>query len=113
MRQTDRVTAQPVGAVPSEPDRDRLSLLAVMHALSEPVRLRIVAQLDASPRELACAEFVLPVAKSTSSWHFRVLREAGVIGQREEGTRRLNRLRRTDLDARFPQLLDWALSEDV
>jgi hypothetical protein len=39
-----------------------------------------------------------------------VLREAGVIRQRDEGTRRLNSLRRDDLDARFPGLLDLAVA---
>jgi hypothetical protein len=39
-----------------------------------------------------------------------VLREAGVIRQDEEGTSRLNRLRRGDLDARFPGLLDAVLA---
>jgi hypothetical protein len=38
-----------------------------------------------------------------------VLREAGVISQRSEGTSRLNTLRREDLDARFPGLLDAIL----
>jgi hypothetical protein len=38
-----------------------------------------------------------------------VLREAGVIEQRQLGTSRLNSLRRDDLDARFPGLLDAVL----
>jgi DNA-binding transcriptional ArsR family regulator len=50
------------------------------------------------------------VTKSTLTHHFRVLREAGVIEQREEGTARLNSLRREDLDARFPGLLDAVLA---
>jgi DNA-binding transcriptional ArsR family regulator len=49
------------------------------------------------------------VSKSTCTHHFRVLREAGVISQRAEGTSRLNTLRREDLDARFPGLLDAIL----
>jgi DNA-binding transcriptional ArsR family regulator len=50
------------------------------------------------------------VTKSTLTHHFRVLREAGVIEQREEGTARLNSLRRDDLDRRFPGLLDAILA---
>jgi hypothetical protein len=42
-----------------------------------------------------------------------VLREAGVISQRPEGTARLNTLRREDLDARFPGLLDAILDAGV
>ena len=47
----------------------------------------------------------MPVTKSTCTHHFRVLREAGVIQQRQQGTSRLNTLRRDDLEARFPGLL--------
>jgi DNA-binding transcriptional ArsR family regulator len=93
------------------PDRANLRFTTVLAALSDPVRLAIVARLaDAEPHgELACTTFALPVSKSTQSGHFRTLREAGVIHQRDEGTRRLNRLRRDDLDARFPGLLPLAI----
>lgn len=95
------------------PDRAELRLTDVLTALSDPVRLAIVARLaDAEPDgELACTTFALPVSKSTQSGHFRTLREAGVIHQRDEGTRRLNRLRRDDLDARFPGLLDLVIPQ--
>jgi DNA-binding transcriptional ArsR family regulator len=84
------------------------SLERVLHALSDPVRLRIVAAL-AEQGELSCGGFDVPVSKSTCTHHFRVLREAGVISQRQVGTTRLNELRRADLDSRFPGLLDTIL----
>ena len=87
-----------------------LDLATVLHALSDPVRLRIVAALAQSGGEPSCGSFQLPVTKSTCSHHFKVLREAGVISQRREGTTRLNALRRADLDARFPGLLDSVLA---
>jgi DNA-binding transcriptional ArsR family regulator len=90
------------------PDCDRLELAAVLHALSDPMRLRIVAALATSD-ERTCKSFELPVVKSTCTHHFRVLREAGVIRQRLEGTTRMNTLRRDDLDERFPGLLDSVL----
>lgn len=95
------------------PARDELRFTGVMAALSDPVRLAIVARLaEVGPDgELACATFALPVSKSTQSGHFKVLREAGVIQQRNEGTRRLNRLRREDLEDRFPGLLDLAVPQ--
>lgn len=95
------------------PDREEMRLVDVMAALSEPVRLGIVARLaDLGPDgELACAGFCLPASKSTQSAHFRALREAGVIYQRDEGTRKFNRLRRADLDACFPGLLDLVIPE--
>ncbi|BCJ27227.1 ArsR/SmtB family transcription factor [Actinocatenispora sera] len=90
-----------------------LEFTTVLTALSDPVRLAIVARLaEVEPDgELACTTFALPVSKSTQSGHFRTLREAGVIHQRDEGTRRLNRLRRADLDARFPGLLDLVIPQ--
>jgi DNA-binding transcriptional ArsR family regulator len=92
------------------PRRDELELVAVLQALSDPVRLEIVKALAAvDDGELACNEMPLPVTKSTASHHFRVLREAGVLEVRAEGTRRLHTLRRADLDARFPGLLDTVL----
>lgn len=96
--------SEPLG----HPERDELELAAVLHALSDPMRLRIVAKLAAG-EERTCKSIDLPVVKSTCTHHFRVLREAGVIRQRQEGTARLNSLRRTDLEARFPGLLDAVL----
>jgi DNA-binding transcriptional ArsR family regulator len=91
------------------PALDQLELAAVLHALSDPVRLRIVAGL-ARGDERTCGSFELPVTKSTCTHHFKVLREAGVIRQRAAGTARFNTLRRDDLEARFPGLLDAVLA---
>ncbi|HYB30735.1 MAG TPA: helix-turn-helix domain-containing protein [Solirubrobacteraceae bacterium] len=86
------------------PAREEMELAVVLHAFSDPMRLRIVAGL-AVQDDRTCKSFGLPVTKSTCTHHFRVLREAGVIRQRLEGTTKLNSLRRGDLDARFPGLL--------
>ena len=92
------------------PDRSELELPAVLHALSDPHRLCIVRELNVDPAPRTCGAFDVDVTKSTCTHHFRVLREAGVIEQRAEGTARLNSLRRKDLDARFPGLLDAILA---
>ena len=93
----------------AHPLRAEIELGAVLHALSDPVRLKIVAHLAAADREHTCGSFDVPVTKSTCTHHFKVLREAGVIRQRQEGTTRLNALRRDDLEARFPGLLGTIL----
>jgi DNA-binding transcriptional ArsR family regulator len=93
----------------AQPRRAEIELGAVLHALSDPVRLRIVAALAAGEGEQTCGSFDVPVSKSTCTHHFKVLREAGVIHQRHEGTARLNMLRRDDLEARFPGLLETIL----
>lgn len=95
----------------AEPRSADLRLEAVLAALSDPVRLSIVRALAASEGESrSCGSFGLAVSKSTASHHFRVLREAGVIRQHDEGRRRMTELRRADVDARFPGLLDSVIA---
>src|SRR2546423_6512338 len=93
----------------SPPATQDTELAAVLHAFSDPHRLQIVRALAADSVPRRCGSFDLDVTKSTLTHHFRVLREAGVIEQRVEGTARLNSLRREDLDRRFPGLLDSVL----
>ncbi len=95
------------------PGVQELALPAVLHALSDPQRLRVVQVLAERGGPLRCGGFGLSVTKSTATHHFRVLREAGVIHQVEDGTARLNSLRRKDLDERFPGLLDAVLGAAV
>ncbi|MFE0450720.1 ArsR/SmtB family transcription factor [Streptomyces sp. NPDC058914] len=91
------------------PAREDIRLESVLHALSDPMRLRIVRELAADGVELSCSHFDLPVTKSTTTHHFRVLREAGVIRQTYRGTAKMNGLRRDDLDDLFPGLVDALL----
>jgi DNA-binding transcriptional ArsR family regulator len=92
----------------AHPATEEIELAAVLHALSDPMRLKIVAGL-AVRNDRTCKSFDLPVTKSTCTHHFRVLREAGVIRQRLEGTTRLNSLRRDELEVRFPGLIESVL----
>ena len=87
------------------PERREIELPAVLHALSDPMRLRIVAELAEYGGERSCNSFDLPIVKSTCTHHFKVLREAGLIRQQVVGTKRVNTLRRDDLEFRFPGLL--------
>ena len=91
------------------PEAAEIELAAVLHALSDPMRLRIVSALSGGA-ELTCKSFDLPITKSTCTHHFKVLREAGVTRQRVLGTTRLSSLRRAELDERFPGLLDAVLA---
>lgn len=91
------------------PPADHLTLVGVLHALADPTRLTIVQTLHAEA-ERPCGSFPVTVAPSTLTHHFRVLREAGVIHQREDGARRWTTLRRSDLEVRFPGLIDTILA---
>uniref|UniRef100_A0AAU3H3X8 ArsR family transcriptional regulator n=1 Tax=Streptomyces sp. NBC_01401 TaxID=2903854 RepID=A0AAU3H3X8_9ACTN len=94
----------------AHPSREEIRVEGVLHALSDPVRLRIVRQLAGATDEQACSHFDLPVSKSTTTHHFRVLRENGVITQFYRGTAKLSCVRAADLDALFPGLLDSVLA---
>lgn len=81
----------------------------VLYALSDPVRLEIVRQLASVP-EASCGQLDGGRPKSSMSHHFRVLRDAGLVMTQGVGTTHMNSLRRTELDGRFPGLLDAILS---
>jgi DNA-binding transcriptional ArsR family regulator len=93
---------------PFHPALDAVGLTDVLGALSDPVRLSIVSLLaEGGPR--TCGEFDLPIAKSTLSHHMKVLREAGILVSKVDGTRCFVSLR-PELDERFPGLLRQVLS---
>lgn len=99
---------EPVHVHPRE-----VGLVNALAALADPVRLAIVRELDASADwTRACGSFPVTVGKAALSHHFAVLRESGLIEQRDEGTRRVNRLRRQEFDDSFPGLLDLVLREE-
>jgi DNA-binding transcriptional ArsR family regulator len=93
---------------PYQPDVDELDLTTILQALGDPVRLKIVRTLAASGEQV-CGSMELGISKSTRSHHFKTLREAGITLTRAEGTHRHLSLRRDDLEARFPGLLDAVL----
>src|SRR5262245_57241411 len=90
------------------PARNEMLLPHVLWALSDPLRLQILREL-ATTDEAPCSVFSQGMAKSTLSHHLRVLREAGITRTRSAGTSLFISLRRADLDARFPGLLDAIL----
>ncbi|MFF2045237.1 ArsR/SmtB family transcription factor [Kitasatospora sp. NPDC058170] len=93
-----------------EPSLAEIRLEQVLHALADPIRLRIVRDLHDCHVEMSCTSFDLPVTKSTTTHHFRVLREAGLIHQHRRGTARMSTLRHADLAELFPGLLDAVLA---
>jgi DNA-binding transcriptional ArsR family regulator len=98
------VECEPAGS--AEADLAAIDIATVLQALSDPVRLAIVRQLDdAADPGLTCGQLDIPVGKSTCSHHLKVLLRAGVTTEREEGTRKYVRLRRDELDERFPGVI--------
>ncbi len=89
------------------PSPKEITLTRVLHALCDPVRLSVVADL-AGVDERSASAFQCGVAESTLSHHLKVLRLAGVINHRKEGTRCYVALR-PELEETFPGLLDSIL----
>ncbi len=55
-------------------------------ALSDPTRIEIIRYLKKVDREITCGEIgkVVKMSKSAGSYHFKLLREAGLISSRKE-----------------------------
>ena len=92
-----------------EPAAEELQLPRILAALAEPNRLATV-QYVARSGESCCSEVMqqagLVMTKSTFSHHLRILREAGILTKRIQGTKGFTKLRKDDLDRRFPGLID-------
>lgn len=80
-------------------------IAVLLQAFADPVRLALVRDLAESTEPRPCGSLVRSVTKSTLSHHMKVLREAGVIEMRIEGTRKLTSLRRAELEEACPGLL--------
>ncbi|WP_019928000.1 helix-turn-helix transcriptional regulator [Nocardia sp. BMG111209] len=91
-----------------EPAPEDIRLETALGALSEPLRLYIVRELLLHSEEFdhPCGWFGIDRPKSSLTHHFKALREAGLIRQRQYGLERRSHVRIDDLDTRFPGLLD-------
>ena len=81
---------------------------SILHALSDPVRAAIYAELLVSAGA-TCSNFLKvsnrDIPKSTLSQHFRALREAGLIRSERQGVEMRNTARCAEVDGRFPGLV--------
>jgi DNA-binding transcriptional ArsR family regulator len=100
----------------AEPSAAEFDLPRVLAALADRHRLAVV-RFVAVNGESWCARVMqdtgLAMSKSTFSHHLRILREAGVVAKRHEGTKSYMCVRKDDLDSRFPGLIDSILSAEV
>ncbi len=90
------------------PAVDEVPVAAILHALSDPVRVAIYADI-AKGCEENCSTFLTvgdrEIPKSTLSQHFRVLREAGLIHSERRGVEVFNTSRCGEVDRHYPGLL--------
>lgn len=93
------------------PTAEDFRLVEVLRALADPVRLDVVRLLGDGVAHCKGREgWDFGVQKSTMSHHLRILREAGVTEVTIDGRDHWIRLRRDDLEARFPGLITGILS---
>lgn len=91
------------------PSIDEVTVESLLHALSDPVRMRIFAQIAGSGGTQTCSDFLIvreqTVPKSTLSQHFKVLREAGLIRSERRGVEMHSASRCAEIEKRFPGLI--------
>jgi DNA-binding transcriptional ArsR family regulator len=102
----------------THPRLEDVALENLLHALADPARLAIVRRLDADRQSegegLACGgAAACDMPRATLSNHFTILRAAGLIESRKQGVQVINRLRRDEIDRRFPGVLAAVLAADA
>jgi len=91
------------------PAIEDVSVEGILHALSDPVRVAIYAELAGSGNASMCSNFLQVsdrnIPKSTLSQHFKALREAGLVRSERHGVEMRNTSRCKEIEQRFPGLL--------
>src|SRR5712672_2963447 len=91
------------------PSIEDVTVEAILHALSDPVRVAIYAQIVGSECSRTCSNFLniseKSIPKSTLSQHFKALREAGLIRGERQAVEMHNTSRCAEIDKRFPGLI--------
>jgi DNA-binding transcriptional ArsR family regulator len=91
------------------PSIEDITVEGILHALSDPVRVAIYADIVAQECSHNCSMFLTvsdkTIPKSTLSQHFKALREAGLIRGERRGVEMHNTSRCTEIERRFPGLI--------
>ena len=91
------------------PSMEEVTVEGILHALSDPVRVAMYADIVGQECPQNCSNFLTvsdkAIPKSTLSQHFKILREAGLIRSERHGVEMHNISRCTELEPRFPGLI--------
>ena len=91
------------------PSLEEVTVEGILHALSDPVRAAIFADIVSQECPRSCSMFLTvsdkAIPKSTLSQHFRALREAGLIRGERRGVEMRNISRCAEIEERFPGLI--------
>ncbi len=72
---------------------------AVLDALGDPTRRAVLERLRAGPLPVGSIADGLPVSRPAVSQHLRILKGAGLVTERRDGTHRLYRIDTAGLEA--------------
>ncbi len=96
------------------PSIEDITVEGILHALADPVRVAIYADIAGAQCSRNCSNFLIvsdkPIPKSTLSQHFKILREAGLIRSERHGVEMQNTSRCAEIEKRFPGLLPAIIS---
>jgi DNA-binding transcriptional ArsR family regulator len=91
------------------PALEEITVEGILHALSDPVRVAMYADIVGQECPRSCSNFLTvsdqAIPKSTLSQHFKILREAGLIRSERHGVEMHNVSRCPELEQRFPGLI--------
>jgi len=91
------------------PPIEDVTVEGILHALSDPTRVAIYADIFGSDCAYNCSNFLKvsekTIPKSTLSHHFKALREAGLIRSERRGVEMRNASRCSEIESRFPGLI--------
>ena len=92
------------------PSISDVTVEGILHALSDPVRVAIFAEMVGAGCPRTCSTFLnvreKDIPKSTLSQHFKILRESGLIRSERRGVEMHNTSRCTEINGRFPGLVE-------
>ncbi len=86
-----------------------VSVRKILHALADDTRLEMVRRLDEADTDLSCGALYDGLAKSTASYHFALLRAAGVLTQYVQAGQKLNHLEHEAVEQIAPGVLGAVL----
>lgn len=91
------------------PSINEITVQGILHAFSDPIRVRIYIEIAAADCPQTCSKFLTinnrDLPKSTLSQHFKILREAGLIRSERKGVEMHNTTRCAELKSRFGALV--------
>lgn len=91
------------------PSMDDVTVEGLLHALSDPLRVAIFAEVASIGCGKSCTSLAAvreqAIPKSTLSQHFKILRESGLIRGERKGVEMQHTARCAEIDAKFPGLL--------